>query len=66
MEGNRWDALDFRLFRVNYFLCFVAFGGFKSRSQVPALVNQFLEGDLPIEHYITHKVANVISHMNFT
>jgi S-(hydroxymethyl)glutathione dehydrogenase/alcohol dehydrogenase len=31
-----------------------AFGGFKSRSQVPQLVERYLNGDLPIDHYITH------------
>ena len=31
-----------------------AFGGFKSRSQVPQLVEKHLSGDLPIDHFITH------------
>jgi len=31
-----------------------AFGGFKSRRDVPNLVQQSLDGKLPIDHYITH------------
>jgi S-(hydroxymethyl)glutathione dehydrogenase/alcohol dehydrogenase len=36
-----------------------AFGGFKSRTDVPQLVDQFLSGDLPIDHFITHKFQGV-------
>lgn len=36
-----------------------AFGGFKSRSQVPVLVERNLKGELPIEHYITHTFNGV-------
>jgi len=32
-----------------------AFGGFKSRRDVPKLVQANLDGDLPIDHYITHR-----------
>eukprot|EP01031_Cornospumella_fuschlensis_P025441 gene25441-30720_t len=38
-----------------------AFGGFKSRTEVPMLVNRFLSGDLPIEHFITHRLQGVES-----
>lgn len=31
-----------------------AFGGYKSRTQVPKLVEKHLRGELPIDHYITH------------
>lgn len=31
-----------------------AFGGYKSRSQVPKLVEKQMSGELPIDHYITH------------
>lgn len=31
-----------------------AFGGYKSRTGVPALVQQHLRGELPIDHFITH------------
>eukprot|EP00051_Salpingoeca_urceolata_P004539 m.65670 g.65670 ORF g.65670 m.65670 type:complete len:404 (-) comp13682_c1_seq1:382-1593(-) len=31
-----------------------AFGGYKSRTDVPELVNQYLSGDLPVDHYITN------------
>jgi S-(hydroxymethyl)glutathione dehydrogenase / alcohol dehydrogenase len=31
-----------------------AFGGFKSRTDVPKLVDRYLAGDLPIDHFITH------------
>ena len=30
-----------------------AFGGFKSRTDVPKLVNRMMSGELPIDHYIT-------------
>ena len=36
-----------------------AFGGFKSRTDVPELVEQYLKGDLPIENYITHEFQGV-------
>jgi len=36
-----------------------AFGGFKSRSDVPMLVNKTLDGELPIAHYITHRFEGV-------
>ena len=36
-----------------------AFGGFKSRTQVPELVQQNLDGLLPVDHYITHKFNGV-------
>jgi Zn-dependent alcohol dehydrogenase len=31
-----------------------AFGGYKSRTDVPKLVEKHLAGDLPIDHFITH------------
>jgi len=31
-----------------------AFGGFKSRTDVPVLVNRYVDGSLPIDHFITH------------
>lgn len=36
-----------------------AFGGFKSRSQVPILVERNLKGELDIDHYITHTLKGV-------
>jgi S-(hydroxymethyl)glutathione dehydrogenase/alcohol dehydrogenase len=36
-----------------------AFGGFKSRTQVPELVTKYLKGDLPIDHFITHEFDGV-------
>lgn len=36
-----------------------AFGGFKSRTDVPALVEKNLKGELPIDHFITHKFKGV-------
>jgi S-(hydroxymethyl)glutathione dehydrogenase / alcohol dehydrogenase len=38
-----------------------AFGGFKSRTEVPELVEKYLGGELPIEHYITHTFQGVES-----
>lgn len=36
-----------------------AFGGYKSRSEVPKLVEQSMSGDLPIDQYITHRFQGV-------
>ncbi|CAM9912903.1 unnamed protein product [Pylaiella littoralis] len=36
-----------------------AFGGWKSRSQVPGLVEDYMAGKLPIDHYITHNFEGV-------
>jgi hypothetical protein len=36
-----------------------AFGGFKSQKDVPRLVQQSLDGNVPIDHYITHVFAGV-------
>lgn len=36
-----------------------AFGGFKSRTEVPQLVDRYLSGDLPIDHFITHRLQGV-------
>ena len=36
-----------------------AFGGFKSRTQVPELVASYLKGDLPIDHFVTHQFNGV-------
>lgn len=36
-----------------------AFGGFKSRRDVPILVERVLRGELPIDHFITHNFEGV-------
>ncbi|EDQ89207.1 uncharacterized protein MONBRDRAFT_32407 [Monosiga brevicollis MX1] len=36
-----------------------AFGGYKSRSQVPELVKSSMSGELPIAHYVTHRFQGV-------
>lgn len=36
-----------------------AFGGYKSRTDVPKLVDQHLSGQLPIDHFITHVFQGV-------
>jgi len=33
-----------------------AFGGYKSRAQVPALVDDYMEGEVKLDEYITHKM----------
>jgi len=38
-----------------------AFGGYKSRTQVPQLVQQYLKGSLPIDHYVTHTFNGIES-----
>lgn len=38
-----------------------AFGGFKSRTEIPQLVEQFMSGELPIDHFITHRLNGVES-----
>mmetsp|Transcript_20170 Transcript_20170/g.43228 ORF Transcript_20170/g.43228 Transcript_20170/m.43228 type:complete len:698 (+) Transcript_20170:43-2136(+) len=36
-----------------------AFGGFKSRRDVPQLVQRCIDGDLPVDHFITHTFDGV-------
>ena len=36
-----------------------AFGGFKSRRDIPMLVDKCMNGELPIDHYITHTFQGV-------
>jgi S-(hydroxymethyl)glutathione dehydrogenase/alcohol dehydrogenase len=36
-----------------------AFGGFKSRKDIPILVDKCMKGELPIDHYITHTFSGV-------
>eukprot|EP00457_Paulinella_chromatophora_P008760 gb/GEZN01008805.1/.p1 GENE.gb/GEZN01008805.1/~~gb/GEZN01008805.1/.p1 ORF type:complete len:421 (+),score=19.10 gb/GEZN01008805.1/:73-1263(+) len=36
-----------------------AFGGIKSRTEVPQLVDRYLKGELPIDHFITHNFQGV-------
>ena len=36
-----------------------AFGGWKSRDDVPKLVDDYLGGKLPIDHYVTHTFQGV-------
>ncbi|GAX25987.1 S-(hydroxymethyl)glutathione dehydrogenase / alcohol dehydrogenase [Fistulifera solaris] len=36
-----------------------AFGGFKSRKDIPKLVDRCMSGELPIDHYITHTFQGV-------
>merc|ERR1712003_298741 len=36
-----------------------AFGGFKSRTDVPKLVERNMKGELPIDHFITHVINGV-------
>jgi len=36
-----------------------AFGGWKSRRDVPILVERNLKGELPVDHFITHKFSGV-------
>jgi len=38
-----------------------AFGGFKSRKDVPVLVQKNLDGELPIDHFVTHEFIGVNS-----
>ena len=36
-----------------------AFGGFKSRRDVPKLVQRCIDGKLPVDHFITHNFDGV-------
>ena len=36
-----------------------AFGGFKSRSEVPPLIDDYEAGELKLDHYITHRFEGV-------
>ena len=39
--------------------CGTAFGGYKSRTEGPMLVNEHLSGELPLQQYITHRYQGV-------
>jgi S-(hydroxymethyl)glutathione dehydrogenase/alcohol dehydrogenase len=39
--------------------CGTAFGGYKSRTQVPQLVDEHLSGALPLGQYVTHRYTGV-------
>jgi S-(hydroxymethyl)glutathione dehydrogenase/alcohol dehydrogenase len=43
-----------------------AFGGWKSRTQVPELVQKYMSGSLPIDHFITHEVIHFNPHSSHT
>ena len=34
-----------------------AFGGFKSRVDVPKLVDKYIEGEINLDNYITHRMS---------
>jgi len=36
-----------------------AFGGWKTRRDIPILVDQYVKGDLPVDDYITHTFDGV-------
>lgn len=36
-----------------------AFGGFKSRTDIPILVDRYMRGELPIDHFITHTFKGI-------
>lgn len=36
-----------------------AFGGWKTRSDVPMLVDRYMSGELPVDHFITHTYMGV-------
>ena len=36
-----------------------AFGGYKSRDEVPKLVDEHMSGELPLSQYITHQFSGV-------
>lgn len=39
--------------------CGTAFGGWKSREAVPRLVESMLAGELPIDHFVTHRLSGI-------
>ena len=39
--------------------CGTAFGGYKSRTEVPQLVEEHLSGKLPLAQYVTHRYKGV-------
>jgi len=39
--------------------CGTAFGGWKSREAVPRLVEDMLNGKLPVDHFVTHRLKGV-------
>jgi S-(hydroxymethyl)glutathione dehydrogenase/alcohol dehydrogenase len=36
-----------------------AFGGFKSRKDIPILVERCMKGELPVDHFITHRLQGI-------
>ena len=43
MTGRQWKG--------------TAFGGYKSRSEVPKLVDSYMDGEVKIDEYITHNLG---------
>ena len=39
--------------------CGTAFGGYKSRTEVPMLVDEYMGGSLPLERYVTHRYKGI-------
>ena len=52
-----WDAI-LRVTLMNHCLSFHTLG-FKSRRDVPMLVRRYVDGELPIDHYVTHEFEGV-------
>ena len=44
--------------------CGTAFGGWKTRDAVPMLVNKALSGEIPVDHFITHRFNGVAGTLN--
>merc|ERR1711998_191581 len=40
-------------------LCGTAFGGWKTRDAIPMLCNKMMKGNLPVDHFITHRFNGV-------
>jgi S-(hydroxymethyl)glutathione dehydrogenase/alcohol dehydrogenase len=36
-----------------------AFGGWKSREAIPKLADRVINGELPVDHYITHVIEGI-------
>jgi len=60
-KGPRRPERRFLLEVIRSGIVGTAFGGFKSRSEVPKLIEDYQNGDLKLDHYITHRFQGVES-----
>jgi S-(hydroxymethyl)glutathione dehydrogenase/alcohol dehydrogenase len=57
--AGRGETLDVipRLLITGRRVCGSSFGGLKGRDDVPALVRRYLDGEIDVDPFITHRIA---------